>query len=53
MAKEKVDYDDVTTLTVPNRVRKKLGLLVNHNETIPVGLERILDAEIKRKDASV
>ena len=48
MSKEKVDYGDITTITVPNRVRTKLGEVINHNETLPEGLERILDREKKR-----
>ncbi len=48
MVKYEVDYTDITTLTIPNRVRQKLGKLINHNETIPEGLERILDKEIRR-----
>jgi len=44
----KVDYNDVTTITIPNKVRKKLGDVINHNETIPSGLERILDKEKSR-----
>ena len=48
MQKQKVDYDDITTITVPNRVREKLGEVINHNETLPQGLERILDKEKKR-----
>ncbi len=48
MAKNKVDYGDVTTITVPNRLRKKLGEVINHNETIPQGLERIIDKERKQ-----
>ncbi len=48
MNKQKVDYSDVTTITIPNRVRIKLGEVVNHNETLPQGLERILDKERKK-----
>jgi len=48
MNKQKVDYDDVTTITIPTRVRVKLGEVVNHNETLPQGLERILDKERKK-----
>jgi len=48
MSKQKVDYDDITTVTLPTRVRKKLGDVINHNETLPEGLERILDKEKKR-----
>lgn len=44
----KIDYNDITTITVPNRVRQKLGKLVTHNETIPEGLERILDEALKK-----
>lgn len=38
------DDQDITTLRVPKRVRRKLGYLINGNENIDVGLERILDA---------
>lgn len=48
MVKQKVDYGDVTTITIPNRVRIKLGDLITHNETLPQGLERILDKEKKK-----
>lgn len=48
MHKEKVDYSDITTITVPTRVRRKLGEVINHNENISEGLERILDREKKR-----
>jgi len=48
MSKQKVDYNDITTITIPTRVRKKLGDVVNHNETLPEGLERILDKEKKK-----
>ena len=40
--------DEITTLRVPKRVRRKLGLLINGNENIDVGLERILDALLKK-----
>jgi len=48
MSKQKVDYDDITTITVPTRLRKKIGDVINHNETLPAGLERIIDKEKKR-----
>ncbi len=48
MPKQKVDYTDITTITVPTRVRRKLGEVINHNENISEGLERILDKEKKR-----
>lgn len=48
MSKQKVDYSDITTITVEKRIRKKLGDVCNHNETLPQGLERILDREKKR-----
>lgn len=46
--KPKIDYDNITTITLEVRIRKKLGECVTQNETIAQGLERILDAEIKR-----
>ncbi len=49
MAKDKVDYSDITTITVPTRVRRKLGEVINHNENISEGLERILDGVIKKR----
>lgn len=38
------DDDTVTTLRVPKRVRRKLGMLIDGNENIDVGLERLLDS---------
>ena len=48
MPKQKVDYTDITTITVPKRVRRKLGEVINHNENIAQGLERMIDREKKR-----
>jgi len=48
MSKQKVDYNDITTITLPTRVRRKLGDAITHNETLPEGLERILDERKKR-----
>lgn len=42
----KPDDNDITTLRVPKRVRRKLGFLINGNENIDVGLERILDEQL-------
>jgi len=42
------DDDDITTLRVPKRVRRKLGFLINGNENIDVGLERILDKQLEQ-----
>jgi len=41
------DDDDSTTINIPKRVRRKLGLLVNKNDNLNVGLEKILDKHIK------
>ena len=41
--------EEITTLRVPKRVRRKLGLLINGNENIDVGLERILDEKLIKK----
>ncbi len=43
----KSDDKEITTLRVPKRVRRKLGLLINGNETIDKGLERILDGQLE------
>jgi len=40
------DDDVITTLRVPKRVRRKLGMLITGNENLDVGLERILDEKI-------
>lgn len=41
------DDDKMTSMRVPKRVRRKLGLLMNGNEYVHDGLERILDGLIK------
>lgn len=40
--------EDITTLRVPKRLRRKLGLCMNGNEKIPGGLERIIDAVLEK-----
>lgn len=37
--------NDITTLRVTKRIRRKLGDLITGNETLEAGLERILDAQ--------
>lgn len=37
------DDEDITTLRITKRVRRKLGMCINKNETMDEGLERILD----------
>ncbi len=41
----------ITTLKVPKRVRRKLGILIDGNENIDVGLERILDSLLEELPA--
>ena len=40
--------DDITTLRVPKRLRRKLGMLVNKNDNLDTGLEKILDKYIEK-----
>ena len=47
MYQPQTDDDEITTLRVPRRVRRKLGSLINGNESLDKGLERILDKELK------
>lgn len=42
------DDEVVTTLRIPKRIRRKLGLLINKNENLDVGLERILDQHVEK-----
>jgi len=39
---------DITTFRIPKRVRRKLGLLVNKNTTLPAYLEKMIDKELKK-----
>jgi len=43
------DDEEITTIRVNKRTRRKLGLLINGNETREIGLERILDAEMNKR----
>ena len=46
---EKQPGDEViTTLRITKRIRRKLGLLVNKNQNLDVGLEEILDLELAK-----
>ena len=47
--KPKSDDDIITSVLMPKRVRRKLGSLVNGNESLGVGLERILDDILTKK----
>lgn len=40
--------NDITTLRVTKRIRRKLGDLITGNETLDGGLERILDAQYSK-----
>lgn len=40
--------DDETTILITKRIRRKIGYLINGNETIKQGLERVLDEELKK-----
>lgn len=42
------DDEEITSLRITKRVRTKLGLLINGNEGINKGLERILDADLEK-----
>jgi hypothetical protein len=44
-----VDEKSITTLRINKRIRRKLGELINGNETLDEGLERILDKALKEK----
>lgn len=44
--------NDITTLRITKLIRRKLGLLIDGNETLDFGLERLLDekiAELKKR----
>jgi len=44
--------NDITTLRITKLIRRKLGLLIDGNETLDFGLERLLDekiAELKQR----
>ena len=43
---KQTDDHTITTLRVRKRLRHKLGMLVNGNETLEEGLEKILDKEL-------
>ncbi len=45
---EQPDDNEATSLRVPRRVRRKLGFLVNSNDHLSYGLEKILDAELEK-----
>ena len=40
--------DDITTLRVAKRIRRKLGMLMNGNENIDEAIERIFDDRLKK-----
>jgi len=40
--------DEPTTIRIPKRLRRKIGLLVNKNTTIPEYLEKLIDRQLKR-----
>lgn len=43
------DDDVPTTVRMPKRVRRKLGMLTNKNTTLPQYLEYMCDKELKRR----
>ncbi len=38
-----------TTIRMPKRVRRKLGMLVDKNTTLPKYLEKMCDKELKKR----
>ena len=41
------DDDEVTTILVTKRIRRKVGMVTTGNEKLRDGLERVLDEKIK------
>ncbi len=46
--KPHVDDNEITTLRITKKIRRKLGYLVDHNETLDTGLEKILDIALEK-----